>query len=130
MCNREIKFRAWDEDTEEMIGGDELAFEEYDLLKNLLSQNVIMQFTGYKDANGVDIYDGDIVTRVDDNPIGYPDGTKKYASWFVNFRYGGWHFEPTQISPSISYPSFHSNAKYMEVIGNISESPEFMEVEK
>ena len=69
---REIKFRAWHEEEKEMISGNDLAFEEYDLLKNWLSQDEIMQFTGLRDANlGHDkreIYEKDII-EWDSDPI-------------------------------------------------------------
>ncbi|MGI1816276.1 YopX family protein [Bacillus subtilis] len=58
---REIKFRKWDFEEGEMIPGEALAFEEYAPLTDLLTQEGIMQYTGLKDTNGRDIYEGDIV---------------------------------------------------------------------
>jgi len=48
---REIKFRMWDKENKVMISGDDLAFEEYLPIKELLSGEEIMQFTGLKDKN-------------------------------------------------------------------------------
>ncbi|WP_181898663.1 YopX family protein [Halobacillus trueperi] len=118
---RELKFRMWNEEEKEMIDGDALAFEEYAPLSHLLTQKGIMQFTGYKDGHGKEIYEGDIVQRIDDMPFTSQGGGKSYSSWEVKFEYGGWSFKSTEKSPAYSYPSFYSNTKYMEVIGNIYE---------
>ena len=62
MTEREIKFRCWDKIYEKMwywrIGN-----QEFDLAKELLNNDsIVMQFTGLKDMNNIDIYDGDIIT--------------------------------------------------------------------
>lgn len=113
---REIKFRAWDEENEEMISGDDLAFEEYDLLKNWLSQDGIMQFTGLKDKNGKEIYEGDIFVN-----RGLCTAVVEWEreGRFLGFTIG----EERKIM-------YINREPKVEVIGNIYENPELIEGRK
>ena len=58
---QEIKVRAWDESTEDMVyPSNDFGFTSADILKRY---SVVMLYTGVRDVNGKDIYDGDIITN-------------------------------------------------------------------
>lgn len=68
---RDIKFRAWDYDTNIMIYPDSkletifcfdrVGLSVYQGNGSELSSFKLMQYTGLKDKNGVEIYEGDII---------------------------------------------------------------------
>jgi len=115
---REIKFRAWGRENEEMVfSGDRPSFSfwkwvDYD------SETPLMQYTGLKDKNGKEIYEGDIVK--DGNYVGV-------VEWGVG-RAG---FIATGGNQSMAMTTrFGSKAKDCEVIGNIYEHGYLLEKDR
>ena len=120
---REIKFRAWD--------GKKYYFYS---LRDLLVARVTVghgyedfpydvdieheQYTGLKDKNGVEIFEGDIVKY--DSPLG-----SIVSIMQVVFEYGGFKQKmPKEKGADIWY-----SWKTVEVIGNIHENKELLEGE-
>ena len=108
----ELKFRAW------RNGALEMLFEENegDVFKWLgEGQDIeIMQFTGLKDKNGKEIYEGDIV-RYRLCGLNPEDGETEYTE-VVEFIDGGFSCELTPLYALADWGA--------EVIGNIHENPD------
>jgi hypothetical protein len=91
---REIKFRAWDEEKKQMsapfILGMPAVFKNGVLTSELATKRYgikVMQYTGLKDKNGKEIYEGDILEYKrflsDGNERGFVE-YNEYAEWSVN----------------------------------------------
>lgn len=123
---REIKFRAWDEMEKLMFREqeyntyEEINIDEGELIAGSNDENgdwyelKLMQFTGLKDKNGKEIYEGDIVL-IDwkDNRYGKHKGI---VEW--NIEQACWEFGAGATS-ELDWSH--------EVIGNIYENPELLE---
>ena len=135
--NREIKFRAWD--GEKMHHSNLLALHEgftWDHGRKYLHDSTqwenedgfcwspaLMQYTGLKDKNGKDIYEGDIINSKRGN--GY-DFDADYA-FAVKFDNGAFRSDNTDVLLwDYIRPKRITELTNYEVIGNIYENPELL----
>ena len=129
---RKIKFRAWDKNIKSMINKKDL-IRKYSIGETLFDcseeplidtvNNIFiwednlawLQYTGLKDKNGKEIYEGDIVSIIVNNV-----NKGKYEIKWNEYK---WY----PFSEGI--PPIYTGTK-LEVIGNIYENPDLLTFEK
>ena len=116
---REIKFRAWDDDLKLMMTEVDLSqpLRHYKWLGR--ADLPLMQFTGLKDKNGKEIYEGDVVRCTHSD---YDEDVS-----VVEFRKGGFcvyvpcgDSEENTIGYAVTFDWF------FEIIGNIYENKDLL----
>lgn len=126
MC-REIKFRAWDKIEKEFIDFCKLTFNEnWVFLEEEYQPNhfaeysfhkddiELLQFTGLKDKNGVEIYEGDFIECINEEIY--------TIEWHNNLCCFVGYMEDREYEMF----DYVLKAKYIEVIGNIYEKKELL----
>ena len=130
---RPIKFRAYLKDINKMVEVNEINwYENSDDKGNISSIRyagetkyahhyfefdpndvILMQYTGYKDMKGREVYEGDIVRYYDD-------------IYEVKWMWAGFYIHSLQNG----FDELATNENFVEVIGNIYENPDLLETKK
>ena len=135
---RKIKFRAWDKREKEMFYDNDVLMKGFCYSKESIKDNdssiislnqtikktndlILMQFTGLKDCNGCEIYEGDIVKN--------QWGIISKIIWYDDM--GCWAYTQNEITIAtfVIRKGQFENEK-MKIIGNIYENPELLKEKK
>lgn len=111
---REIRFRAWDKENNTMLTWEQLK-SEADFSWFADENLVFMQYTGVKDENGVQIFEGDIYRY------------EYYTGSGVEYRNRVVEWETTEIAYEGVFHGYEINNYEIEVIGNIYEHKHLLE---
>ena len=123
---REIKFRAWDNVQEVMLSVENIDFrndlitfnEDDNSLTDTFEMITLMQYTGMKDKNGKEIYEGDIVGSLHMRAeVIFEDGSFRFK----------WLDKITKRVRKYNEPMFKNTNIVIEVMGNIYENKELLE---
>lgn len=85
-----------------------------------------MQYTGLKDKNGKEIYEGDIIAEWED---GLEKVERYQVKWHGEDGYPAFDIEPNHFEETnaLSFYAQNGEGYELEVIGNIYENPELLQ---
>lgn len=142
---REIKFRAWNSSIKEMYLNcgfhphllSDLSYEDDHYNENLEGRYIVhnddcytlMQFTGLKDKNGKEIYEGDVLTfDYHDHKNVDVERYKKEPVYIVSFNDWGWCGKDVNQERKLFSHAFRFI--HCDILGNIYENPELLTTPK
>lgn len=114
--NREIKFRAWAITAKTM-------HPVWMKLDDEMGKYILMQFTGLKDKNGKEIYEGDICRVFPINEFGSHEPKTGVMNWQA--KWAGFGID-AEVSAPYEIDQCVPPDMPIEVIGNIYENPELL----
>lgn len=125
---REIKFRAWDNEKMQKVDFNNLFVNRHHPTGTLYLRKEmpfgdyhiteLMQYTGLKDKNGTEIYEGDIVS--------YSDGEESFMA-VVEWDYWSWYLKGVTPVDNFSFDDIADKEKAECVVtGNVYENPELL----
>lgn len=114
MENRSIKFRAWDKENKEWYNSAWMRdgiFDPTDSSNGFLDSHILLQFTGLKDKNGKEIYEGDLM---------------KIEGDFITIEWMGTIYGQGFVMHHKERGNRSGEWGKGEIIGNIYENPELI----
>lgn len=125
------KFRVYDELLKEMYEVSSIEFDTGKIFYKAYGIDwywnkdaILMQSTGLKDKNGVEIFEGDVVKNLVDNGFDYVDGFG-----VVRFQQGGFVIDYNNLDTEFEWLYYAQDEGEIEIIGSIYENPELLEGE-
>jgi uncharacterized phage protein (TIGR01671 family) len=134
---RELKFRVWDKDEQQMVSPDYIdrsgaAFYKVHSIPTMKKET--MQYTGLKDKNGKEIYEGDVIS----SPVArtdysvYPFQEERfdfigYVEWDNGFSQYTCVRKKNILGEVISLQNGSKFLMDATIIGNIYENPELLD---
>lgn len=132
---RVIKFRAWDSENRQMLDVQELNFEDCFYgggmqIKTTMYNDYfdyrempLMQYTGLKDKNGKEIYEGDVVKIIISCKGDYITAEIKYSEEYTQYIIVNTNNITHEAEGLGDY-----HIENLEVIGNIYDNPKLLKV--